>query len=158
LLIIQRRGLIANISFYGDARVHDPAYYASKAGLDKLAAVYAEEFRPFNVAAISLWPGYVATERMVQLVETDPGVKQLKEQFGFESPEFSGRVIGALYDDAELLSFSGKTLLTAEAAAHYHISDLDGFAPRSLRSTYGGPHPSFDILRRQTTLHRGGDK
>ena len=59
LLIAQRRGLIVNISFYGNAKVHDPAYYASKAGLDKLAAVYAEHFTPFNVAAISLWPGYV---------------------------------------------------------------------------------------------------
>ena len=35
LLIAQRRGLIVNVSFYGNAKVHDPAYYASKAGLDK---------------------------------------------------------------------------------------------------------------------------
>ena len=84
LLIAQRRGLIVNISFYGNAKVHDPAYYASKAGLDKLAAVYAEHFTPFNVAAISLWPGYVATECMTQLMETDQGVKQLREKMGFE--------------------------------------------------------------------------
>jgi NAD(P)-dependent dehydrogenase (short-subunit alcohol dehydrogenase family) len=35
LQIAQRRGLIVNISFYSNAKVHDPAYYASKAGLDK---------------------------------------------------------------------------------------------------------------------------
>ena len=102
-----RTVLISNISFYGNAKVHDPAYYASKAGLDKLAAVYAEHFTPFNVAAISLWPGYVATERMTQLMETDPGVKQLKEKMGFESTELSGRVIRALYDDPNLLALSG---------------------------------------------------
>jgi len=145
LLIAQRRGLIVNISFYGNAKFHDPAYYASKAGLDKLAAVYAEHFTPFNVAAISLWPGYVATERMTQLMETDPGVKQLKEKMGFESTELSGRVIRALYDDPNLLTLSGKTIITAEAAERYGISDLDGYEPKSLRGIYGGPHPAFDI-------------
>ncbi len=146
LLIARRRGLVVNISFYGDAKVHDPAYYASKAGLDKLAAVYAEDFRPYNVAAVSLWPGYVATERMVQLVNADSEVKQLREQMGFESPEFSGRVICALYDDPNLLSLSGKTLLNAEIAERYGITDIDGYRPKSLRAVYGGPHKSFDVL------------
>ena len=162
LLIAQRRGLIVNISFYGNARVHDPAYYASKAGLDKLAAVYAEHFTPFNVAAISLWPGYVGTERMTQVMETDPGVKQLKEKMGFESTELSGRVIRALYDDPNLLTLSGKTILTAEMAEHYGISDLDGYEPKSLRGIYGGPHPAFECWQiasgtgRRTRQGRGG--
>jgi len=98
----------------GEWSVRDPAYYASKAGLDKLAAVYAEHFTPFNVAAISLWPGYVATERLTQLMESDPGVKQFKEKMGLESTELSGRVIRALYDDPNLLTLSGKTIITAE--------------------------------------------
>jgi len=34
---------------------------------EKLANVYAEHFRPFNVAAVSLWPGYVATERRLDV-------------------------------------------------------------------------------------------
>lgn len=144
LLIKARRGLIVNISFYGDAKVHDPAYYASKAGLDKLAAVYADEFRPYHVAAVSLWPGYVATERMTQLVASDPEFKALKDSMGFESPEFSGRVIAALYDDPDLPSLSGKTLLTAEAAARYALTD-EGYAPKSLRAIYGGPHRAFDV-------------
>jgi NAD(P)-dependent dehydrogenase (short-subunit alcohol dehydrogenase family) len=145
LLTARRRGLIVNISFYGDAKVHDPAYYASKAGLDKLAAVYAEHFKPFNVAAISLWPGYVGTERVTQLMKTDPGFKRLTEKMGLESTELSGRVIRALYDDPQLLTLSGKTILTAEAAERYGIADLDGYEPKSLRGIYGGPHPAFDI-------------
>ena len=76
-------------------------------------------------------------------METDPGVKQLKEKMGFESTELSGRVIRALYDDPNLLTFSGKTILTAEMAEHYGISD--GYEPKSLRGIYGGPHPAFDI-------------
>jgi NAD(P)-dependent dehydrogenase (short-subunit alcohol dehydrogenase family) len=140
------RGLIVNISFYGDAKIHDPAYYASKAGLDKLAAVYADHFRPFGVAAISLWPGYVATERLVDLADKDAGTREIKDKFGLESPEFTGRVIRALYGDPDLLSLSGKTLLNAEIAERYGVKDLEGHSPRSLRSIYGGPHLAFDIV------------
>ena len=140
LLLVQRRGLIVNISFYGDAKIHDPAYYAAKAGLDKLASVYAEHFAPFNVAAVSLWPGFVATEKMLQLAQTEPGVRKMKDELGFETPEFCGRVVSALYDDPDLRSLSGKTLLTAEVAQRYGLVDSDGYEPRSLRSLFGGPH------------------
>jgi hypothetical protein len=64
---------------------------------------------------------------------------------GFESTELSGRVIRALYDGPNLLTLSGKTIITAEAAERYGISDLDGYEPNSLRGIYGGPHPAFDI-------------
>lgn len=146
LLIAGRRSLVVNISFYGDAKVHDPAYYASKAGLDKLADVYADHFRPYNVAAISLWPGYVATERMLQSAKTDPTTHQQKAQYGFESTEFSGRVIKALYDDPDLMALSGKTVLTAEAAERYGITDIEGYQPKSLRGTYGGPFSKLDAF------------
>lgn len=79
------------------------------------------------------------------MADTAPGVQQLKEQMGFESTEFSGRVIRALYDDPNLLALSGKALLTAEIAERYGISDLDGYSPKSLRAVYGGPHAAFDI-------------
>jgi NAD(P)-dependent dehydrogenase (short-subunit alcohol dehydrogenase family) len=59
--------------------------------------------------------------------------------------ELSGRVIRALYDDPNVLTLSGKTIITAEAAERYGISDLDGYEPKSLRGIYGGPHPAFDI-------------
>jgi hypothetical protein len=67
-----------------------------------------------------------------------------RSKFGFESPEFSGKVIAALYEDPDLMSLSGKTLLTAEIANRYGLSDIEGFDPKSLRSSYGGPHHAFD--------------
>lgn len=146
LMVTRQRGLVVNMSFYSDARVHDPAYYASKAGLDKLADVYAEHFRPYGVAAISLWPGYAATERMRRTAEADPETARLRQAFGFESVELSGRVIQALYQDPLLMDLSGKVVLTAEAADHYGLRDLDGFAPMSLRNSYGGPVGRFDAF------------
>ena len=77
--------------------------------------------------------------------DATPGVKQRKEKMGLESTELSGRVIRALHDDPNLLTLSGKTIITAEAAERYGISDLDGYEPKSLRGIYGGPHPAFDI-------------
>jgi NAD(P)-dependent dehydrogenase (short-subunit alcohol dehydrogenase family) len=148
LLRAAGRALIVNISFYGNAKVHDPAYYAAKAGMDKLAAVYAEHFAPYNVAAISLWPGFVATEKMLELASIESGVQKTREELGFETPEFIGRVIGGIYDDPEIASLSGKTLLTAEMGNRYGITDIDGSAPKSLRELFGGPHPSLDLFGR----------
>ena len=81
----------------------------------------------------------------MQAAERDPQVKGLKDKFGLESTEFSGRVISALYDDPNLLKLSGKVLLNAEVATRYGITDLKGYNPKSLRSEYGGPHKEFDL-------------
>jgi len=142
LLIRGGRGLIVNISFYGNAKVHDPAYYAAKAGLDKLASVYAEDFTPFGVAAISLWPGYVKTER-AEMIAGD----RMEELAGMslESVRYCGRVIGALWDDPDMMALTGKTLIAAELGERYGVSDLEGFSPKSLRDLYGSPHPQFDL-------------
>jgi len=142
LLIEGGRGLIVNISFYANAKVHDPAYYAAKAGLDKLASIYAEEFAPFNVAAISLWPGYVKTERMKMNVGD---IEEFLPGMGVESPQFCGQVIAAVWDDPDRMTLSGKTLIAAELGERYGIKDLPGHNPTSLRQFYGSPHAQFDL-------------
>ncbi|RON37926.1 SDR family NAD(P)-dependent oxidoreductase [Pseudomonas brassicacearum] len=142
MMVRQKQGLIVNISFFGAvSKFHDPAYGASKAGLDKMAFDMADELRPHNVAAISLWPGIVATERVQQMAEH---IAEVKDQMDtFETPQFSGLVIDALYRDPDLLSLSGKTLIGAELAKHYGIRDIDGKQPDSLRNSMGNPHPAF---------------
>lgn len=142
IMVRQRHGLIVNISFYGAvSHFHDPAYGASKAGLDKMAFDMAAELRPFGVAAVSLWPGIVSTERVQQLAEQSA---ELKEQMGsFESPQFSGRVIAALQRDPNLLELSGKTLIGAELAQRYSITDIDGKQPATLCGLFARPHPAF---------------
>lgn len=143
LLIKCGKGLVVNISFFGDSGMHEPAYYAAKAGLDKLAATFASDFRPFGVAAISLWPGVVATERVRILAERMPAL--MAQLSGFESPEFSGLVIQALYRDPNLMSLSGKTLISAELAQKYSVKDIDGKQPVSQRGIFGMPHKAFDV-------------
>ena len=48
------------------------AYGAHKAGLDKFAADMAVDFRPFGVAAVSIWMGAVLTERLRQIIDSGP--------------------------------------------------------------------------------------
>jgi NAD(P)-dependent dehydrogenase (short-subunit alcohol dehydrogenase family) len=144
LLLASHRGLLVNISFYADAKIHDPAYYASKAGLDKLAASYGEHFEPFNVTPVSLWPGFVATEAMLDLVESDNEMRETKDTLGFESPEYCGLIVKSLYNDPNLKNLSGKTLLTAELGEHYGIIDIDRHIPKSLRYIFGAPLHDID--------------
>jgi hypothetical protein len=142
LMVRQGHGLIVNISFFGAVvHIHDPAYGASKAGMDKMAFDMAHELRPYGVAAVSLWPGIVATERVQQMAEHSA---ELKAQLpGFETPYFIGQVIAALHRDPQLPQLSGKTLIAAELAANYGIRDIDGKQPVSLRGVMGQPHPAF---------------
>jgi NAD(P)-dependent dehydrogenase (short-subunit alcohol dehydrogenase family) len=143
ILARQKRGLIVNVSFFGAVSYfHGPAYGASKAGLDKMAADMAVDLKPFNVAAVSVWPGLIATERVLALAEQMPELKQ--QLAGFESPAFSGDVIDALYRDPKLMELSGKTLIIAELAQRYGLTEADGRQPHSLRAVMGAPHPNFE--------------
>jgi NAD(P)-dependent dehydrogenase (short-subunit alcohol dehydrogenase family) len=145
IMVARRRGLIVNISFYGAVcYFHGPAYGAQKAGVDKMAADMAVDLKPYDVAAVSLWLGLVATERATIAVHG------MRERFpnglaGFESPLFTGLVIDALYTDPKLLTRSGQTLIGAEIAAEYGLRDLNGEQPASYRDTMGSPrlpHPA----------------
>lgn len=66
-MIAQRRGLIVNISSWA-AQKHlgNVAYGVSKAATDKLTADMAAELKPHGVAVVSLYPGLVRTEKVME--------------------------------------------------------------------------------------------
>ncbi|MDN5914819.1 MAG: hypothetical protein L0I76_06875 [Pseudonocardia sp.] len=100
--------------------------------MDKFAADMAVDFRPFGVAAVSLWMGAVLTERLQNIIAAaDGGLAHIEAVA--ETPEFTGQVIAALYDDPDLLARSGRTLIGAEVARDYGIADRDGRQPPSFR-------------------------
>ena len=145
-MVKQRRGLIAFTSAPGSVcYVHGPAYGAQKAGVDKFAADMAVDLREYNVATISLWLGLVLTERTRSVIDREPDkYRQMVE--AAETPEFSGHIIAALYDDPRLMDQSGQTLIAAEAALQYGLKDAGGKQPPSHRSMFGAPrvpHPAI---------------
>src|SRR5262249_25492115 len=66
-MIGQHRGLIVNISFWSAQKhIGNVAYGISKAATDKLTADTAAELKPHGVAVVSLYPGLVRTEKVMQ--------------------------------------------------------------------------------------------
>lgn len=139
LMVARGTGLIANISSFGTrGHLHSVLYGISKAGLDKMAADMAVELAGTGVSAVSLWPGLVKNEVMQGFM--DRGLDNF-QGFGLanaETPEFIGRVVAALADDPDLSARSGHTLITAEAALDFRVTDVAGNQPDSHRELFGG--------------------
>ena len=132
LLVGTGRGLVVFTSAPGAVHYqYGAAYGAHKAGMDKFAADMAVDFRPFGVTAVSIWMGAVLTERLQQIIDSGPEFAYLDDIA--ETPEFTGHVIAALAADPDVLAVSGRTLIGAEVARQYGISDRDGRQPPSIR-------------------------
>ena len=145
LMVRAQRGLIAFTSSFGaSCYMHGPAYGAQKVGVDKFAADMAVELAPHGVAAVSLWLGPQLTERTAAAARSRP------EQYAEflrqgETPQFNGRIIYALARDPALQSLSGQTLISAEVARRYGITEDGGREPPSYRELLGSPrvpHPA----------------
>jgi NAD(P)-dependent dehydrogenase (short-subunit alcohol dehydrogenase family) len=134
-MVRQGSGLIVFTSAPG--AVHycfGPAYGAHKAGVDKMAADMAVDFNDagVDVAAVSIWMGSLATERLLNLMAAAP--EHFKHLEGtLESPEFTGHVIWALYNDPKLMELSGRTVIGAEMGQRYGVTDIGGRNPPSVR-------------------------
>ncbi|MEE6140180.1 SDR family NAD(P)-dependent oxidoreductase [Mycobacterium sp. 050128] len=136
LMIPQRKGLVAFSSSSGSVHyAFGPAYGVPKAATDKMAADMAFDFREFGIAAVSIWMGSLLTDRVRKIIASKP------EKFGHildtaETPELTGHVIWALYNDPELMTLSGQTLIGAELAVKYGIQDEGGRQPPSYRDMF----------------------
>ncbi len=67
--------------------------------MDKFAADMAVDFKDFNIAALSIWMGALQTERLKMVIASDP------DKYGYlegvtETPELTGHIIWALYNDS----------------------------------------------------------
>ena len=136
-LLASDRALVVNTSsFGGRIYMHGPAYGAGKAAVDKMAHDMAVDFRPHNVAVVSIWMGLLLTERTRLVFEAEPEMyADLVDTC--ESPQFTGRVIEALYRDPYLLERTGKVWIGAELGEEYAVTDVNGRQPPSHRAFFG---------------------
>lgn len=124
-----RRGLIVNISSSGAAEyAWHVAYGVGKCALDRLTADTAHELRPHGVAVVSLWPGFVRTERIELGVATGALPANLDVSTA-ESPRFSGRAVCALATAPDRMTWSGKAVSALELAERHGFRDVDGRIP-----------------------------
>ena len=125
-MIAKGRGLIVNISHWA-AQKHlgNVAYGVSKAATDKLTSDMAAELKPHGVTVVSLYPGMVRTEKVMEAA-------QWLDLSNSESPEFIGRAVAALAGDAGVVRHNGQVLVAAAVARDYGFTDVDGKSPRPL--------------------------
>jgi len=125
-MVARRRGLIVNISFWAAQKhIANVAYGVSKAATDKMSADMAVELRPYGVTALSLYPGLVRTEKVMEAAAW-------LDMTNSESPEFIGRAVAALAADSDVIRHSGAVLVAARVAMEYGFTDVDGKSPRPL--------------------------
>ncbi len=126
LMVTQRSGLIVNISFWA-AQNHlgNVAYGVSKAATDKMTADMAHELRESRVAVVSLYPGLVRTEKVMQAAAW-------LDLSNSESPRFIGRAVAALAGDPNIMERTGRVVVAAALAQEYGFTDIDGKRPRPL--------------------------
>jgi NAD(P)-dependent dehydrogenase (short-subunit alcohol dehydrogenase family) len=136
IMVEQRRGLVVFTSASGAVHyVYGPAYGAHKAGMDKFAADMAVDFKDYNIAALSIWMGALMTDRLKRVIASDPAKYGHLEHMT-ETPEFTGHIIWALFNDPRLMEMSGQTVIGAEMAIRYGIQDQGGRQPKSYRDTH----------------------
>ena len=77
------------------------------------------------VAVVSLYPGLVRTEKVMEAAA-------FLDLTNSESPQFIGRAVAAMASDAEVLRKTGQVLVAAAIAQEYGFKDIDGKQPRPL--------------------------
>ncbi|XP_004694655.1 PREDICTED: dehydrogenase/reductase SDR family member 1 [Condylura cristata] len=143
LMVPAGRGLIVVISSAGGLQYFfNVPYGVGKAACDRLAADCALELRRHGVSYVSLWPGMVQTETLVEYARKDISEDSMFKKFKLDLPsaettEMSGKCVVALATDPNILSLSGKVLPSCDLARRYGLRDVDGRAVQdyfSLRS------------------------
>ena len=125
-MVQQRRGLIVNISFWAAQKhIANVAYGVSKAATDKMTSDMAIELRSHGVTVVSLYPGLVRTEKVMEAAA-------YLDMSNSESPDFIGRAVAALQADPDVLRHTGKVLVAAAIGRDYGFTDVDGKTPRPL--------------------------
>lgn len=130
LMLQRKRGLIVNTSSGGGVRyTFNVPFGVQKAGVDRMARDMAHELRPYGIAAVSIWPGYIKSEKLAaQPDRVPPALARLIAKRG-ETPLFVGRAVGALAADPAVMAKSGQILLASELATEYGFTDVDGKIP-----------------------------
>ncbi|WP_226961491.1 MULTISPECIES: SDR family oxidoreductase [Streptomyces] len=113
-------------SFYYDLTKYAPI---------RMAAGLGQELKGFGCAAVSVTPGFLRSE---QMLESAFGVTEenwrdaiAKEPYFAisETPTYLGRGVAALAADPERARFNGRSLDSATLAREYGVTDVDGSRP-----------------------------
>src|SRR4051812_746858 len=129
LMIIKPGGLIVStVAWAYDEYLRNLFYDISKAAVIRMIRGMAHDLRPPRVAAVAVVPGFMRTERILAAHAAHPFDLSITE-----SPEYVGRAVRALAEDANLMEKSGKVVTVGDLAREYGFIDVDGRQPAAFR-------------------------
>lgn len=113
-------------------------YDLAKASVNRMAFALAHELQPYGATAVSLTPGWLRSEQMLESygVTESNWLEATKRSPHFaisESPAFVGRAVAALAQDPNVARWNGKSLSSGQLAKIYGFTDLDGSQPDAWR-------------------------
>jgi NAD(P)-dependent dehydrogenase (short-subunit alcohol dehydrogenase family) len=113
-------------------------YDLAKASVNRMAFALAHELRPHGATAVSLTPGWLRSEAMLEAYGvTESNWRDAtahSPHFGIsESPAFVGRAVAALARDPDVARWNGASLSSGQLAKIYGFTDLDGSRPDAWR-------------------------
>ncbi|MEV4135964.1 SDR family oxidoreductase [Dactylosporangium sp. NPDC049742] len=109
-------------------------YDLAKMSVLRLAFAQAHELRPHGATAVSLTPGWLRSEQMLDhfgVTESNWLDATAKEPHFVisESPAYVGRAVAALAADPDVARWTGQSLSSGQLSQVYGFTDLDGSRP-----------------------------
>ena len=143
LLLRQPGGLVVEITD-GTAAYNADHYRVSffydlaKAAVNRMAFALAHELEPHGATAVSLTPGWLRSEAMLDAYKVTEAnwreATKVQPHFAIsETPAFVGRAVAALAADPDVRRWNGKSLSSGELAKVYGFTDVDGSRPDAWR-------------------------
>ena len=143
LLIKTPGGLVVEVNDgtdeYNDINYRVSFFYdLAKASVNRMAFALAHELQPYGATAVSLTPGWLRSEFMLDAYRVTESnwrdATKINPHFAIsESPAFVGRAVAALAQDPNVSRWNGKSLSSGQLAKIYGFTDLDGSQPDAWR-------------------------
>jgi NAD(P)-dependent dehydrogenase (short-subunit alcohol dehydrogenase family) len=113
-------------------------YDLAKAAVGRMAFALAHEVGPRGATAVSLTPGWLRSEEMLDIYgvteDTWRDATAVSPHFAIsETPAFVGRAVVALATDPDRARWNGSSLSSGGLAQVYGFTDVDGSAPDAWR-------------------------
>lgn len=173
LMVEYGRGLIVEVGDGDSLGYRGNLFYdLVKISTARLAYAMAEELREHGVTVVTVTPGYMRTETVLEsfgVTEANwrDGARRDANFLASETPFFVGRAIAALAADPHVLDKSGGLYSSWGLAREYGFTDVDGGRPDLGRhweevfggSPYGAPRTGVEwIVTAGRTADVGGER
>lgn len=138
LLINRPGGLLIEVTDgtadYNASRYRLSVFYdLAKVAVSRLAFSQGHELAPHQATAVSLSPGWLRSEMMLEAYKvTEDNWRDAPAPPGFavsESPRYVGRAVAALAADPKRARWNQRSVTSGQLAAEYGFTDIDGTRP-----------------------------